>query len=449
MASTLESRQYRSRKQKPCDLCRKRRICCIREPGSHSCSLCRTRNIDCTYVSSPPVRLRTPKERMRRSHVGNTTPTSPATESPSMQGRARIEELHHTLQYVGLSGDQDPYLLQHSSRDAKRQDDVAWACQTVNNDPVMPAQFTIVPDQHLDARPTYYPKNNVEESVHPYKEALIKTYFNIVHPSFPILDPIRFNPNSSSLLLASMYALSHKFCSEAGQIDPWIFLDFLGRALPLEARNPKLDSIEAALLYSQRHTYIFRAPTMPGMIAETGSLIGMSHDIGLNVDPTNWRISETDKKRRIRLWWAVYMQDKWVALTLGRPSFLHDEQSNVPMVTISDFDHGESEVSYLSALASSRIMYSVSTGMFVAMAELSVLLSDILSTFYTVRGIRRLREAPRQGMECVIDSFTNRLEGWYNIYNTLLQGDKRLLPDPTGKLLHLMYSTNKEFLMIT
>lgn len=111
----------------------------------------------------------------------------------------------------------------------------------------------------MDARPSYYPKNNVEEAVGPHKEALIKAYFDTVHSSFPILDPSTFDVNSApEPLLAAMYALSHKFCSEAEHIDPWVFLDFLGRALPLESRNPKLDSIEASLLYSQRHTYIFR-----------------------------------------------------------------------------------------------------------------------------------------------------------------------------------------------
>ncbi|RJE23844.1 hypothetical protein PHISCL_03816 [Aspergillus sclerotialis] len=159
---------------------------------------------------------------------------------------------HHAV------GDHDPYLLQPTS-DEKRQGDTAWACQRVSDDPDMPAQFTIVPDQHLDAQPSYYPKNNVEEAARPHKEALIKAYFDTVHSSFPILDPTAFDVDSSPTpLLAAMYALSHKFCPEAGGVDPWIFLNFLGRALPLEARNPKLDSIEASLLYSQRHTYIFR-----------------------------------------------------------------------------------------------------------------------------------------------------------------------------------------------
>ncbi|KAL3467095.1 hypothetical protein BJX64DRAFT_283824 [Aspergillus heterothallicus] len=142
----------------------------------------------------------------------------------------------------------------------------------------MPAQFTIFPDKHLDARPIYYPQNDIEEIAQPHKEKLINAYLETVHVSFPIVSRSEFDPQAASTLrLASMYAWSHVFCPEAKSLDPWVFLNFLGRAIPLEARNASLDSIEAALLYSQRHTYVFRAPTMPGMMAEVGSLVGMAH----------------------------------------------------------------------------------------------------------------------------------------------------------------------------
>lgn len=112
---------------------------------------------------------------------------------------------------------------------------------------------------HLDAKPKYYPQNDIEETARPYKDELFNAYFETVHISFPIVSKSEFNPRSASTLrIASMFALSHVFCPEAKSVDPWVFLDFLGRAIPLEARNASLDSIEAALLYSQRHTYIFR-----------------------------------------------------------------------------------------------------------------------------------------------------------------------------------------------
>ena len=40
-------------------------------------------------------------------------------------------------------------------------------------------------------------------------------------------------------------------------------------------------------------------------------LVGISHILGLNIDCSKWEIPEREKKRRRRLWWAVFVQDKW------------------------------------------------------------------------------------------------------------------------------------------
>ncbi|RJE23845.1 hypothetical protein PHISCL_03817 [Aspergillus sclerotialis] len=77
--------------------------------------------------------------------------------------------------------------------------------------------------------------------------------------------------------------------------------------------------------------------------------------------------------------------------------------------------------------------------MFVAMAELSVLLSDILSTFYTVRGIHTLSDTSLQEGG-IIDSFTNRLDEWARLHDILLRSTQKILPDPTGTL-QLAYYT--------
>ncbi|OKL60204.1 hypothetical protein UA08_04606 [Talaromyces atroroseus] len=309
----------------------------------------------------------------------------------------------------------------------------------------MPAQFTVrvfflflffpLFYKHLDARPIYYPQNDIEETAQPHKDELINAYFEIVHISFPIVSRSEFDPQlASTLCLASMYALSHVFCPEAKSIDPWVFLNFLGRAIPLEARNASLDSIEAALLYSQRHTYIFRAPTMPGLMAEIGNLVGMAHDVGLNVDPTNWKIPESEKKRRKRLWWGIYMQDKWSALTLGRPSYLHGDQHNVPMMTMADFDDFKFQAHSTSSPNSESRKEYVSKRMFIAMADLTVMLSDVLSTFYTVRAVQMLKNMSTKEKDVCILSFTDRLDQWHSVYGFLFHENQDLFPDPTGTL---------------
>ena len=51
----------------------------------------------------------------------------------------------------------------------------------------------VVPDCHLDARPDYYPATDTEAIVRPYGGELLQTYFDVVHVSYPLLDPSRFN----------------------------------------------------------------------------------------------------------------------------------------------------------------------------------------------------------------------------------------------------------------
>ena len=74
----------------------------------------------------------------------------------------------------------------------------------------------IVPDSHLDARPDYYPTTDTEALVRPHGGALLRTYFDVVHVSYPLLDPSRFNsePQTGDPLLAIMYNLASPFCQD-------------------------------------------------------------------------------------------------------------------------------------------------------------------------------------------------------------------------------------------
>lgn len=71
-----------------------------------------------------------------------------------------------------------------------------------------------MPDTHLDARPSYYPTTDTEAIVRPHGEDLLRTYFDVVHFSYPLLDPSRFNctPENGDPLLAVMYNLASPFC---------------------------------------------------------------------------------------------------------------------------------------------------------------------------------------------------------------------------------------------
>lgn len=131
------------------------------------------------------------------------------------------------------------------------------------------------------------------------------------------------------------------------------------------------------------------------------------------------------------------------ALTLGRPSYLHGDQHNVPTLTTADFDdtdiHGES-----SSLSTSRSREeNVSSRMFIAMADLSIILSDVLSTFYTVSAVHTLKNIPAYQKDACIFSFIERLDQWNSAYSFLFEENRDLLPDPTGAYICVLPSILK------
>ncbi|KAJ5318409.1 hypothetical protein N7476_004829 [Penicillium atrosanguineum] len=408
-----------------CDNCRRRRVCCLRNEDE-SCSLCRSRGLQCTFVSSPNPRNCT-TARGKEQIVDAVPRKSPLSKDKTIANKTAENNTtgpSETLQYVGLTGDQDPFILQYCKTDRiQRIDGIQWTWHRLSNDPQRPASFTAVPDQHLDARPSYYPLTTIREMASPHVDQLVNAFFEGIHPALPILDPQSFRHSAApSTLLASIFALAHPYCVEAQTFDPWVWMDFNSQALPIEARNAKLETIEAALLHAQRHTYIFRAPTMPGLWTDVGSIVGMSQDVGLNIDATNWDIPEDQKKRRRRLWWAVYMQDKWTALTLGRPSYIHDDQHDVEQVEVTDIIP-DPKASPRTELLPAQV--------FVAAARLTSILADILSQLYTVKAAKMLPTLGIEECSDIASVFISRLRRWKEDYLTPLIGNDTM-HDPTG-----------------
>lgn len=51
-----------------------------------------------------------------------------------------------------------------------------------------------------------------------------------------------------------------------------------------------------------------------GNDVNNGRTVSLANSLGLHRDPSNWRRSSTEKSLRIRLWWAVLINDRWLAV---------------------------------------------------------------------------------------------------------------------------------------
>lgn len=266
--------------------------------------------------------------------------------------------------------------------------DDRWKIWRVNTTPNDAVHFTVYKNDHLDCHAEIYANRKVEEFFSPYQKELINLYYEYVHPSYPILSgkdeflEVRSSGRMPNSLLAAVFIHGAIFwqcssnlqsldCPDHLQLRPYIF-----SSLSLEARTPNLAVIQAALLFMQLPPQCIRAPNHPGFWAMTSMVVAMAQDTGLYRDPSSWTIPIAERKLRRLLWWAVYMHDKWMAHWLGRPSHINDNHYDVKPLTLDDFSNDQGMMNVDS------ISFSKS---FIAMAELSTILSTLLETFHTCR----------------------------------------------------------------
>jgi hypothetical protein len=142
-------------------------MCCVREPGHHNCSLCQRQSRECRFDSIPKTR---PGRVPSRHHqaVADNGGTASVGESAALAAQRQSQSScaganeqrditsssrgdkgqrslnWKTTQFVGLSGDQDPFVLQHVSfNESNCYTQPDWMCMRVNGGGFIPMQFTV------------------------------------------------------------------------------------------------------------------------------------------------------------------------------------------------------------------------------------------------------------------------------------------------------------------
>jgi hypothetical protein len=120
-------------------------------------------------------------------------------------------------------------------------------------------------DKRPEAMPFYYPAANFDATVIHHRAAILRTYFEVIHTAYPLLDPARFVDSGiqDGLLRAAIYALATPYCPQAQDVSLDDCYSFIYQALPIDTRYPRLETIEAALLFIQRGTAGNRYATHP------------------------------------------------------------------------------------------------------------------------------------------------------------------------------------------
>ncbi|THX28347.1 hypothetical protein D6C90_02798 [Aureobasidium pullulans] len=404
----------RSTKERPCDACRRRKTRCVKESGEDKCVLCKFHSQECTYLHEPVARTRKRKAQpIDETNHGNSGDQPPVLRTNVGTGVEEYDELpgesllkktlglqnKHHAHFVGLT---EPFSFPRFSLTlGTSQKSTQGGAVIVRKVDDFNA-FTIREDQGTIGYDTEQSRvDAIQQLVEPHGKALIDLYFRIVHPSFPILHKgvflekyARSYREFSPALLAAVYLLTTNYwrCSPAlatkPKPDACLLHKLATESYDLTIYRPKLSSVQAGLLLAQYECFDSDVISCGSRGRLTAQLVSMSHTLGLHMDPSRWDIPEWEISLRCRLAWAIYMQDKWVALIEGRPALLTDRDWIVPAVQHRDFpEHEENNEEGSSEVENGRII-------FMQMIELTKILSDILDSIFSLRSHQAIQMSP-------------------------------------------------------
>lgn len=389
--------QLRRRNRRPCDACKRRKTGCYRIIPTEPCDTCKLRNIPCVTGGTKAILPSASSQVLLDVHPGGPRAFYEMEHEDAgehvacnIAGPLDVDGTDFKSLFVGFSGDYDPWLLkkfQDINRSIKiPRREARSNLVNVATEDCLPAFFSTFPRRHLDSRPGEYCVEAIERTVEGHSQELLETYFLEIYPSFPVFSKRRFESQYEAkriraTLLSVIYVLASNFCDRAK--DLLVLEDFLAKAVPLEARAATLQTVLCMLLYLQLPPNIIREPNYPGHWTLTASLVAQSQELGLNIDCSNWSIPSLEKKERKKLWWAVFVQDKWESLGLSRPSHIAVEDSNVPKLQLSDLDDS------IDCSLTQFEGFTTKLGLFIGLCELSIILSHVLKDFYSVSAIQR------------------------------------------------------------
>ncbi|EWC45253.1 hypothetical protein DRE_05980 [Drechslerella stenobrocha 248] len=484
-ASITTSTNARGRKDRPCDACRRRKSRCVMNEDSSVCVLCKFHNQDCTFLQSPQPRKRrlpaaaaagsddekhsasnkkrsmddpdSPSQQAKRVSSTEETkdplrPTLPPDDYANLQGRTLLKktlglQTHRHSSYLGPTSEYEPALIDlcpFDPRDEYRP--------TINSNGgsfrrvADATTFLMLPDKDtLNSSSELSDLDAIERLINPHGQALINLYFRIVHPSFPILHKnvflekyARTHREFAPPLLAAVYILALNWWSYDRDLsaqkkpDVEALEKIAWKTMSDVIHRPKLSTVQAGLLLLQR-------PEGDSWIL-TCQIVAIAQELGLHLDCTGWKIPNWERGLRKRLAWAVFMQDKWAALTHGRPSHITLPNWAVQPVTANDFPESsldEDEEEAGTEVDKGRMLFT-------EMIELTKLTAEVLDGFFTVESQASiLHEAEQRGIETVLERAKPvqiRLKEWYSRLPECLRMDSsKVRKLSSNGYLHLAY----------
>ncbi|CAI6061482.1 unnamed protein product [Clonostachys chloroleuca] len=183
-----------------------------------------------------------------------------------------------------------------------------------------------------------------------------------VFPTLPVLSrtdlglgPENSIPERSILdkipthLLAAIYGSALPFASEEDHLLMFMLFEkpsaseiwrIVYRLIMEEIHTPRLSVMQAAILYlhkSKKDDQSYAVADTPFTWSFMGLAVGLAHSLGLQLECGMMGLPAWEKRLRRRLWWALYIEDKFLSMLLGKPPYLRSSEWDVVELSDDDF----------------------------------------------------------------------------------------------------------------
>ncbi|WVR05522.1 hypothetical protein IAU60_002540 [Kwoniella sp. DSM 27419] len=427
-------RPHRSRKNRPCDPCRRRKTRCLISAAGPPCSLCAEAERQCTFSLAPPLRKPRQSVASDLSHingdldndVGENAEDEERTPRSASTGVVDGGKRRRSYDTLGREPNhwrrrrETTALESTSERRNGRSFNLTQAAETASSfdhlaesgfEPHVltnPVTDDLLPIQGDETeRPTDRPhvrqissdpKRPIFVVMQPRHEtALIAAYTTHVHPARPILPKgsiKQLPPNLLAAILASSFAHSRDTRPLAG--------------LAANLLQSGSDGMGESNLITVA-TNIMTIGVRPGS-SNQGSYLLLAHTIalaqllGLHLDPSHWSIPAWEQELRIRLWWMLRIHDAWMSFLNSRPSHIQVDNSTAPLPRFS---------SLLESSCAFSPASSDSAKSFIASCRLARLVSRLQSNICTLGAVADRDQADRrEEVEEILMSAEDLLDEW-------------------------------------
>ncbi|VUC23437.1 unnamed protein product [Clonostachys rosea] len=231
----------------------------------------------------------------------------------------------------------------------------------------------------------------------PRARLLIETALRFLRHNYHIVRRSQIFPNleandlnqASIHFKAKMWALFaigelrlSKCLTVTGHLPGLIYFAMASDAIRMINERPQIDVIEIALLLSALALYSLETNRRHSACTFVGTALRLATIMGLHIKIAPTLIPDPDtREHRVRLWWSVYIIDRFLSSKIGLPLLISDTDisvdlpSNDPALNAEDFgDH----LQFVATLRLAKIAGQISRSLYVRKPQRGTFLQQVI-----------------------------------------------------------------------